>query len=139
MNLKIKKLTQTAKLPTRGHEGDAGIDLYSDGEYLINSGETKAIPVGVALEIPFGYVGLIWDRSSLGSKGLKTLGGVIDSGYRGEVKVLIHNLSQEAYKVEHNHKLAQILIQKVELLEIEEVESLSAAVRGENGFGSTGE
>lgn len=138
MNLKIKKLNSNARLPSRAHPDDAGIDLYSLGDYIIKSGETKVVQTGIALEIPHGYVGLIWDKSGISSKGVKTLGGVIDAGYRGEVGVIIHNLSDSDFTFVNNSKVAQMLIQKVELFEIEEVDDLHASNRGTGGFGSTG-
>jgi dUTP pyrophosphatase len=138
MKLQIKKLYRDAVIPTRAHKEDAGIDLYAYGSHVIQGGETKKIPVGVALEMEVGYVGLIWDKSSIGSKGLKTLGGVVDAGYRGEVQVIMHNLTHESYTFLHGQKVAQMLIQKVELCDVIEVDELSDTVRGEGGFGSTG-
>jgi dUTP pyrophosphatase len=138
MKIKVKKIRDDARLPTRAHHDDAGIDLYSCGEHIVVSGETKFIEIGIALEIPEGYVGLIWDKSSIGSKSIKTLGGVIDAGYRGELKIMVHNLSENSYTFEHGHKVAQMLIQKVELCDIEEVNELSDSHRGDRGFGSTG-
>jgi len=91
------------------------------------------------MEISDGFVGLIWDKSGLSHKhGLKTLGGVIDAGYRGEIKIGIINLGTKKYILEKGHKVAQMIIQKRELCEIEEVAELSDTVRGEGGFGSTG-
>jgi len=108
------------------------------GNHTIKKGETILVPTGIALEIEYGYVGLIWDKSSIGSKSIKTLGGVIDAGYRGEIHVMIHNMSDKEYTFEHGHKVAQILIQKIEFPDIEEVEELSDSKRGLGGFGSTG-
>lgn len=138
MKLKIKKLHEDAKVPTRAHHDDAGIDLYACGNHVVLSHQTAMIPIGVTFEIENGCVGLIWDKSSIGSKSLKTLGGVIDAGYRGEVSVMVHNLSDSSYTFEHGHKVAQLLIQKVEFPEIVEVSELSESLRGEGGFGSTG-
>lgn len=138
MKLKIKKLHTDAKLPTRAHSYDAGIDLYTYQTVTINPHETKDVSTGIALEIPENFVGLIWDKSSIGAKGLKTLGGVIDAQYRGEIKILLHNLNDTSYTFEAGHKVAQILIQKVEFPELVEVEKLSDTTRGEGGFGSTG-
>ncbi len=138
MQLKIKKVRSDARIPTRAHHDDAGIDLYACGNHIVESHMTCMIPIGVAFEIEAGYVGLIWDKSSIGSKSLKTLGGVIDAEYRGEVSVMVHNLSDSTYTFEHGHKVAQLLIQKVEFPDIIEVEELSNSLRGEGGFGSTG-
>jgi dUTP pyrophosphatase len=138
MKLNIKKIHPEAKIPTRAHHDDAGIDLYTYGTHTVEAHATLSVPIGVAFEIEEGYVGLIWDKSSIGSKGVKTLGGVIDAGYRGEVSVVVHNLNDTAYIFEHGHKIAQMLIQKVEFPDLQEVEELSDSFRGEGGFGSTG-
>lgn len=139
MKLKVKKLTESAKLPFHAHKGDAGIDLFSDEETVIYPGETKAVSTGISLEIPEGYVGLIWDRSSMAFRySIHTLSGVIDSGYRGEIKVIINNLGKEEFRIEKGMKFAQMLIQPVLAVEIEEVELLTETSRQEGGFGSTG-
>ena len=138
MKLKIKKIHESAKIPTRAHHDDAGIDMYACGIHTVEPHMTAMIPVGIACEIEEGYVGLIWDKSSIGSKSIKTLGGVIDAGYRGEISIMVHNLTEKAYTFEHGHKVAQMLIQKVEFPDIEEVGALSETIRGEGGFGSTG-
>lgn len=138
MKLFVKKLREDAKLPTRAHHDDAGIDLYSCGEHTVGPHTQVMIPIGIAMEIEEGYVGLIWDKSSIGSKSIKTLGGVIDAGYRGELKVMVHNLANEPYTFEHGHKVAQMIIQKVEFPDIVETETLSESKRGTGGFGSTG-
>ena len=138
MILKVKKLRNDARIPTRAHKEDAGIDLYACGEHILAPHQTLMVPVGVAFEIEEGYVGLIWDKSSIGSNSVKTLGGVIDAGYRGEVAVMVHNLSEVSYTFLHGHKVAQLLVQKVELWDVEEVSELAESVRGKGGFGSTG-
>jgi dUTP pyrophosphatase len=138
MKLKIKKLHKDAKIPTRAHHDDAGVDMYACGDATIMPGETVKIATGVAFEMPVGYVGLIWDKSSVGSQGIKTLGGVLDAGYRGEVFVVVHNLSSTSKTFTSGQKVAQMLIQQVELCEIEEVIELEDSLRGEGGFGSTG-
>ena len=139
MKLRVKKLDPLAKLPTRVHFDDAGLDLYSLEECVLESGERRAVKTGVALAIPTGYVGLIWDKSSVPAKwGVKTMGGVIDASYRGEIHVIIINLSDTPYRVEQGVKIAQLLIQKVELPEVCEVSELDDTVRGEKGFGSSG-
>jgi dUTP pyrophosphatase len=138
MKLFIKKMRDEAKIPTRAHHDDAGIDLYACGEHVVSPHTTVMIPIGVALEIEKGYVGLIWDKSSIGSKSITTLGGVIDAGYRGEVSVMLHNLSDTPYRFEHGHKVAQMLIQKVDFPEIVQSEELLDSHRGTGAFGSTG-
>jgi len=139
MTLKIKKLDKEVNIPKYACDGDAGFDLLASKDFVIKKGEKGAVPTGIAVEIPKGYVGLIWDKSGLAIKnGLKTLGGVVDSGYRGEVMVGVINLGDSDYKFEKNHKVAQMIIQKAECVEIEEVETLSDTERGCGGFGSTG-
>lgn len=139
MQLKIKKLNPEAVLPNYSYEDDAAFDLFSTEAIEIKSNQRVQVPTGIAMQIPVGYVGLIWDKSGLSHKhGLKTLGGVIDSGYRGEVQVGLINLSNENYKIEKGHKVAQMIIQKKETCEIVEVEDLDDSERGEGGFGSSG-
>ena len=139
MKIRVKKLSENAKLPEFAHRTDAGADLFSTEEIVLRPKERALVSTGIALEIPEGYAGLIWDKSGISSKhGLTTMAGVIDSGYRGEVKVLLINLSDKEYKIEIGDKIAQILIQKIEQPEFEEAQKLSSADRGEKGFGSTG-
>ena len=96
------------------------------------------VSTGISMAIPEGYVGLIWDRSSMGVKGVHRHAGVIDSGYRGHIKVCLHNTSKDTYHVEYGDRIAQILIQQAANFNLEEVESLDHTERGEGGFGSTG-
>lgn len=139
LTIKIKKLKADAILPNYAHQGDAGMDMYASEDVHIKKGERMKVPTGIAMEIPVGYVGLVWDKSGLSmNHGLKTLGGVIDAGYRGEIIIGIANLSNEDYTIEKGHKVAQMLIQKIEAPTIEEVEELGDSHRGEKGFGSTG-
>ena len=136
--LKIKRLGDT-KIPTYHYEGDAGLDLYSAQEVTVLPGKKVGVKTGVALAIPEGYVGLIWDKSGISMKhGLKTLGGVVDSGYRGEIIVGMVNLSEEAYTFAQGDKVAQMIIQRKESVSIEEVLELDDTHRGEKGFGSSG-
>lgn len=139
MILKIKKITEDAKIPVYAVEGDAGMDLFSNEDVVVRAGEIKAISTGIAMEIPDGFVGLVWDKSGVSFKNdVKTLGGVIDSGYRGEVKVIMKNLSNKDFKVEKGQKIAQMLIQKFESPKIEVVEQLDQTERGDGAFGHTG-
>jgi len=136
--LKIKRIGG-AKLPTYHYEGDAGLDLYTTEVVTLCSGEKKSISTGVQLAIPDGYVGLIWDKGGLSMKrGLKTLGGVVDSGYRGEIIVGLVNLSEESHTFEKGDKIAQMIIQKKEFVTIEEVDEFDTTDRGDKGFGSSG-
>lgn len=137
--IKIKKLSENATLPRYAKPGDAGMDFYSNEETTILPNERKLISTGIVMAIPPGYVGLIWDKSGIATKyGIKTMAGVIDSGYRGEIKILIHNLSNQIHKIEKNTKIAQMLIQPIECRKVIEVEELDQTERGEGGFGSTG-
>lgn len=140
MTIRAKKLHPEALLPRYAHPGDAGMDFFSCEEVLILPGERKLIPTGISLALPSGYVGLIWDKSGIAlNHGIKTMAGVIDSGYRGEIKILVHNLSEKPVTLEKGAKIAQMLIQPVERREILEVEELDETSRGAGGFGSTGE
>jgi len=139
MTIKIKKLNQEATLPRYAKEHDAGMDLFSNETLSLQPNERKLISTGISMAIPKGYVGLIWDKSGLASKhGLKTMAGVIDSGYRGEIKILVHNLSNKPYTIESGNKVAQMLIQPVEQKQLLEVSELDETNRGEGGFGSAG-
>ena len=139
MKLKVKRVISDAKLPSYAKKGDAGMDLYASESITLKSMERGTVKTGIAVEIPEGYVGLVWDKSGLShTHGIKTLGGVVDAGYRGEVKIGVVNLSDETYMFEKYHKIAQLLVQKVEHVEIQEVKELSESERGHNGFGSTG-
>ncbi len=139
MKLKIKKLDKNARLPKYAHANDAGMDLFSIEDKILESGERFVCGTGIALAIPEGYVGLIWDKSGVAAKGgIKTMGGVVDSSYRGEVGVVLKNLSKEKYEIKKGEKIAQMLIQKVENPEIKEVDDLEDTERGKGGFGSTG-
>lgn len=136
--LKINKVFDEAVIPSYAREGDAGLDLCSIESVEIPVGGRASISTGLAFEIPDGYVGLIWDRSGLShKKGLKTLGGVIDSGYRGEVKVGLANVSREPIQIDNGDKIAQMLIQPVANVEIEETNELTETERNDAGFGST--
>ena len=137
--IKIKKLKNNAVLPSYAHAGDAGMDMYAAEDVHIRKGERGKVPTGISIEIPEGYVGLVWDKSGLSiNHGLKTLGGVIDAGYRGEIIIGIANLSSEDYTLEKGHKVAQLLIQKIESPVVEEAIELNDSHRGEKGLGSTG-
>ncbi len=128
-------------MPSYAHAGDAGLDLYARVAVTLAPGERAQVPTGVAVAIPDGYVGLVWDKSGLSQKhGLKTLGGVVDAGYRGEVLVGVVNLDVMPYTIEQHHKVAQMLIQQVEAVAVVEVQVLpeSTSERGTKGFGSTG-
>lgn len=139
MKILAKKLHPEAKIPNFAHPGDAGMDLYSVVDMVLKPGERASVPTGIAMALPEGYVSLVWDKSGVSHKnGIKTLGGVIDSGYRGEYLIGLVNLSQEDFEIKVGQKIAQLLIQKVEHPEIEEVTELDDTSRGDGRFGSTG-
>jgi len=138
MKLKVKRINREAKIPSKGHKGDAGLDLFSCQECKLNPFEAKPISTGIKVAIPEGYAGLIWDKSGISLKSVHRLAGVIDSGYRGEVKVVLVNLGKKPFVIEKGTKIAQMLIQPVMELEVVEVQSLDETPRGEGGFGSTG-
>lgn len=139
LKIKIVKIKDSAVIPSYAHPGDAAMDLYSSDDVVIARGERVKVPTGIRMEIPDEYVGLIWDKSGLSmNEGLKTLGGVVDSGYRGEVMVGIINLSEKDFEIKAGEKIAQMIVQKKEEVEVEEVKELEDSSRGEDGFGSTG-
>ena len=139
----IKRLNPRAKLPAYGSADAAGADLYAltDGPVSIAPGQTALIHTGLALAIPQGYVGLVYARSGLATKqGLAPANkvGVIDSDYRGEIQIGLHNLSAEPYTVQPGERIAQMIIMPYFAPVIEEVTSLTETDRGAGGFGSTG-
>ena len=144
MELKIKKLHPKAILPTYGSAGAAGADLYAlpEGDPItINPGETVMIHTGLSMAIPEGYVGLNFARSGLASKrGLAPANkvGVIDSDYRGEIRVVLHNHGATDQVVAPGERIAQLVIVPYLTAEFEECTSLSGTERGAGGFGSTG-
>jgi dUTP pyrophosphatase len=116
------------------------MDLFAAEEVVLGAGEVKAVPTGVKMAIPGGYVGLIWDKSGVSLQGVHRLAGVVDAGYRGEVKVVMVNLGKKAYVFKIGQKVAQMLIQPVQAVEVVDVgeDELDETSRGEGGFGSTG-
>ena len=133
-----KLLHSSAKAPTKGHVNDAGWDLYSSEGVSIPSGATVLVSTGISIAIPKEHVALIWDRSSMGVKGVHRHAGVIDSGYRGEVKVCLHNTTKEPYHIERGDRIAQMLIQEAPNFIQHVVHELDSTDRGDGGFGSTG-
>jgi dUTP pyrophosphatase len=143
MKVNIKKLNDQAIMPTYGSEFSAGADLYACMEepLTIESGKTALVHTGIAMEIPAGYVGLIYARSGLATKrGLAPANkvGVIDADYRGEIKVALHNHSEKDATVEGGERIAQLAILPFLKAEFEVADELSDTSRGEGGFGSTG-
>lgn len=140
MEIKVQKLSKYSRLPSKASESDAGWDLYASEEAVLEPGERQLIGTGIALAIPEGYVGLIWDRSGIATKkGVHRFAGVIDSGYRGEIKVCLWNSSLDNfYIINKDDRIAQILFQPVPHFVLLEVDTLDITNRGEGGFGSTG-
>ncbi|MEK7539929.1 MAG: dUTP diphosphatase [Patescibacteria group bacterium] len=139
MTLKVQKVRPEAQLPVYAHPGDAGLDIRAALAAQIPSGERVAVATGLALELPQGTVVLVWDKIGRALKqGLKTMAGVIDAGFRGEFLVVLLNTSDQVVKIEPGDKIAQLLIQPVNQVEVEEVTSVADSTRGQGGFGSTG-
>lgn len=136
--LEVKKLRSDATPPGRAHAGDAGLDLFSVADCSLLSREPVRVSTGIAMAVPQGFVGLICDRSSMGAKGIRTLGGVVDAGYRGEVQVILVNLRDEPFEIRKGDKIAQMLVLPVNLCAPEEVPELDVTSRAASGFGSTG-
>jgi len=136
--IKIERLHPAAKIPTRSHKNDAGFDLYACEDCSIPAYGQDLVSTGIRLALPAGYVGLIWDKSGLANQGFKTMGGVIDAGFRGEIKVVFKNLSEDIYHIQSGQKIAQLLIQKIETPNIEEGPVDAGDGRGDRGWGSTG-
>ena len=141
--LKIKLLHPDAKVPTRANATDAGLDLYAldhpDFGTYISPGNIAVLRTGIAISIPDGCVGRILPRSGLAVKhGIHVMAGVVDSSYRGEVRVVLSNLSRSPFTAYHGDRIAQLVIQKVELWNPIVVDELDETERGENGFGSSG-
>ena len=143
IKVNFKKLNDKAIAPTYGTEFSAGADLYAclEQSVVINPGESAFVPTGLSMELPRGYVGLIYARSGLAcKKGLAPANkvGVIDSDYRGEFIVVLHNHGKEAREIAHGERIAQLVITPVFTPGFTEVEELNDTVRSSGGFGSTG-
>ena len=139
MKINVLRLDKDIELVKYVHKGDAAFDLRASVDMNVEKEEKVLVSTGIKIAIPFGYAGFIWDRSGLAVKNsLHCLAGVIDSSYRGEVKVVLINLSKEKFYIKKGMRIAQMVIQKVENSEITEVEKLPDTSRGEGGFGSTG-
>lgn len=156
-----KRLSPTAQSPTRSYEEAAGWDLYADkievtkwspqqyctvggprepkgDKYQICTGDMVKVKTGIAMAIPVGYAGFLWDRSGLGSKGIHRLAGVIDSDYRGEITVILSNVYDAPYEISIGDKCIQLVIQEIPKTEFIEVDELPPSERGTKGFGSSG-
>lgn len=141
MLIKVRPLNASAKLPKRQHPTDAGLDLYAAEPATLAPGEAKLIGTGVAIELPPSTCGLIVPRSGWAARqGLTILNspGILDQGYRGEVRVLLHNQGDETIWVDVHQRIAQLVVVPVVLATVEPVAKLSESERGDKGFGSTG-
>ncbi len=144
MNVFVKRLTETAKIPAKAHETDAGYDLYADEEYVLLPNGRVVVKTGIAIEIPAGFYGRVAPRSGLAVKsGLDVLAGVIDSAFRGEVGVVLYNTNSlnandPIIKINKGQKIAQLIIEKCFSPNFIEVNELQESDRGIDGFGSTG-
>ena len=142
MSLRVRRLDTRAVLPTRAYPGDAGLDLHALEPVVLGAGERASIPTGIAVEIPDGQAGLVLPRSGLAAKhgiALVNAPGLIDSGYRGEIRVLLLNTDRyHAYEFEPGERIAQLLLIRYEAPDVIEVDELSRSERGGGGFGSSG-
>jgi dUTP pyrophosphatase len=142
VELPVAKLEDAAVLPSRAHEGDAGLDLHACEAAHIGPGERWSVGTGIAVEIPEGHAGLVLPRSGLARKhgiALVNAPGLIDSGYRGELRVLLLNTDPaEIFRVEPGDRIAQLVIAPIALAEPVEAEALTDSSRGDGGFGSSG-
>ena len=138
MELKVKRIHPEAKIPIYSHPGDAGLDLFAVVDRSLAPGEVFAVPTGIQVAIPAGFVGLVWDKSGISLKSVHRLAGVVDAGYRGEVQVVLVNLGREPFAVKKGMKIAQMLVQPVATVTVIETDSLDETSRGQGGFGSTG-
>src|SRR5215203_1971896 len=142
MELPISRLRADATLPTRAHDGDAGLDLYAAEAATIEPGDRATVATGIAVEIPAGFTGLVLPRSGLAARhgiALVNAPGLIDSGYRGEIRVLLLNTDRwDRFEVSPGDRIAQLVLTPVADVEPLEVTELATSVRGEGGFGSSG-
>ncbi len=142
MRLRFARLTETAAAPTRAHDDDAGYDLRASEAASLPPGGRASVGTGVAVAIPEGHAGLVLPRSGLAARhgiSLVNAPGLIDAGYRGELRVLLLNTDREAaFEVAPGDRIAQLVIVRHEAPELVEVDSLDQTVRGDGGFGSTG-
>jgi dUTP pyrophosphatase len=140
--LRVRRLDPAARLPTRAYGGDAGLDLYALHRVTLDPGARASVRTGIAVEIPAGQAGLVLPRSGLAARhgiALVNAPGLIDAGYRGELRVLLLNTDREApFTVDEGERIAQLVLVRVEAPEVTEVEELALSERGGGGFGSSG-
>jgi dUTP pyrophosphatase len=140
--LRVRRLHPEARLPTRAYVGDAGLDLYAVEAVTLAPGERAAVSTGIAIEVPGGQAGLVLPRSGLAARhgiALVNAPGLIDAGYRGEVKVLLLNTDRrEAFEIAPGERIAQLVLVRIETPNVAEVQELALSARGSGGFGSSG-
>jgi dUTP pyrophosphatase len=142
MTLKVRRLDARARLPTRAYPGDAGLDLYALEDGVLDPGERASVRTGIAVEIPEGEAGLVLPRSGLAARNgiaLVNAPGLIDAGYRGEIRVLLLNTDRSlSFELAAGDRIAQLVLVKVQTPEVVEVGELAVSDRGAGGFGSSG-
>ena len=136
--MKVKKLTPQALLPRRAHPTDSGADLFAVERTVLPPHAITHVHTGVAVELPEGTSGIIWGKSSVESKGIKAMAGLVDAPYRGELIVCMYNLNDTQFVFEQGQKVAQLVVLPTLYPDIEEAQELSDTERGAGGFGSTG-
>lgn len=142
VELPVRLLSENARLPSRAHDGDAGLDLRAAEGTTIGPGKRASVGTGIAVEVPPGHAGLVLPRSGLAAKhgiSLVNAPGLIDSGYRGEIRVLLLNTDlQQPFEIEPGNRIAQLLVTPIAEVEAAEAAELAFSARGDGGFGSTG-
>ncbi|MBW2972094.1 dUTP diphosphatase [Candidatus Woesearchaeota archaeon] len=139
VQVRIHRLDKTVDMPKYAKQGDAAFDLQSAESKTIKAGHKELVKTGLRIAVPEGYCGLIWDRSGLAAKhGIHCLAGVLDSGYRGEIILVLHNLGKEDFMIDKKMRMAQMLIQPVAAANLLEVEELEDTERSAGGLGHTG-
>lgn len=141
MQIPLQRLDGELPIPAHAHPGDAGVDLYARESVRLDTGERAVVPTGIAVAIPDGFAGLVTPRSGLAARhGISVVNGpgLVDSGYRGEIKVVLVNLSNEPFEIERGDRIAQFVVIPVAVQELVPVEELPESTRGSGGFGSTG-
>jgi dUTP pyrophosphatase len=142
MRLAVRRLSPHARMPSRAHDGDAGFDLYALHDGTIPAGERASVDTGIAIELPERHAGLVLPRSGLAARhgiALVNAPGLVDTGYRGEVRILLLNTDPQAdFRYAAGDRIAQLVVVRVETPDVVEVAELAETTRGKDGFGSTG-